>query len=358
MTDIGDVLRPTIPALSDEIIDAIRQEVPDYARPLDGLFGRNVRRGVEEALLRFVEGEGGDARRRRIYVELGRLEFAEGRSLDALLAAYRVGARVAWRHIVEAGKQADLEPDVLYQLGESIFAYIDGLSAESIEGYAEAQSAAVGERQERRRRLVALLRQQPPAPEAAVRAAAADAGWELPATLAALVTSDERLGRGELAVPLEGGELTLALLAVPRASFGKAAVALGPTVPWTATEASVERARLAWRLLEEGTLPGPVVVADQHLPTLLLHADERLAADLAARVLAPLDELSESSRAKLEPTLRAWLDLQGRVDPVAHELGVHPQTVRYRLGQLRDLFGPLLDEPEGRFALSLALRAG
>ena len=76
-----------------------------------------------------------------------------------------------------------------------------------------------------------------------MRAAAADAGWELPATLAALVTSDERLGRGELAAPLEGGDLTLVLLARPRASFGTAPAALGPTVPWTAAEASVERAR-------------------------------------------------------------------------------------------------------------------
>jgi DNA-binding PucR family transcriptional regulator len=37
-------------------------------------------------------------------------------------------------------------------------------------------------------------------------------------------------------------------------------------------------------------------------------------------------------------------------------LHVHPQTVRYRLGQLRELFGDALDEPEQRFALMLALR--
>ncbi|MCA1689033.1 MAG: helix-turn-helix domain-containing protein, partial [Actinobacteria bacterium] len=32
----------------------------------------------------------------------------------------------------------------------------------------------------------------------------------------------------------------------------------------------------------------------------------------------------------------------------------HPQTVRYRLGRLRDLFGDALDEPDSRFALTLA----
>ena len=38
-------------------------------------------------------------------------------------------------------------------------------------------------------------------------------------------------------------------------------------------------------------------------------------------------------------------------------LDVHPQTVRYRLGQLRDLLGDALEDPEERLALSLALRA-
>jgi len=35
---------------------------------------------------------------------------------------------------------------------------------------------------------------------------------------------------------------------------------------------------------------------------------------------------------------------------------VHPQTVRYRVAQLRDAFGGVLDEPDGRFELQLALR--
>jgi DNA-binding PucR family transcriptional regulator len=37
---------------------------------------------------------------------------------------------------------------------------------------------------------------------------------------------------------------------------------------------------------------------------------------------------------------------------------VHPQTVRYRLRQLRELYGERLDDPEARFELALALRVG
>jgi DNA-binding PucR family transcriptional regulator len=42
---------------------------------------------------------------------------------------------------------------------------------------------------------------------------------------------------------------------------------------------------------------------------------------------------------------------------MARELHVHPQTVRYRLAQLRELFGERLDDPDARFELALALRA-
>jgi DNA-binding PucR family transcriptional regulator len=35
---------------------------------------------------------------------------------------------------------------------------------------------------------------------------------------------------------------------------------------------------------------------------------------------------------------------------------VHVQTVRYRLGQLRELLGAALDDPRGRLELALALR--
>ncbi len=41
-----------------------------------------------------------------------------------------------------------------------------------------------------------------------------------------------------------------------------------------------------------------------------------------------------------------WLAEQGRLGPVAQRLGVHPQTARYRLGRLRELFGASLDDPD------------
>lgn len=433
--EAADVLRPVLPGLADEAIATIAAEVPGYARALEGQFGEIVRIGVEVAFNRFVDlitdpraEDLGSAR--ETYVNLGRGEFHFGRSLEALLAAYRVGARLAWRRFVEAGVAGGLDPGAIYTLGEAIFAYIDELSAASAEGYAEEQSAAAGESQRRRRRLVRLLAQDPPPTREAIRTAAAGVGWPLPRTLAALVAAEvegsaaptpvpardgeeeppselapapvpereqepravpaelalaagavpggeeaivdataSRLARrlGPDAVGAEAGGLALVFVADPdapgrrrllEAALEGSRAALGPAVPWHDALASVRRAATAYRLAASGRLVADgLVVAEDHLATLVLAADPGLASDLKTSRLAPLADLPPGVRERMLETLRAWLDRPGQVQAVAAELGVHPQTVRYRVRQLRDRFGPRLDDPEARFELSMAVRA-
>src|SRR5436309_3386034 len=132
--EVAAVLRPVLTDVADEIIEEVRS-VPAYSRPLDGAFGIGIRTGVEEALRHLLAEieSGGSVPRSDVYTDLGRGEMRAGRTLESLLSAYRVGARVAWRRFVAAGVQAGLEPDTLYLLAESIFAYIDSLSAQSAE---------------------------------------------------------------------------------------------------------------------------------------------------------------------------------------------------------------------------------
>jgi PucR C-terminal helix-turn-helix domain len=381
--EVAHIMRPELPGLADEIIEAIGRVVPDYARPLEGPFGEGLRVGVEEALRQFVEmvedPEAGRGAGRDVYVNLGRGEMRAGRRLDALLAAYRLGARVAWRHLAATGERAGLEPRTLYLLAESIFAYIDELSGDSIEGYAREQAAAAGEAQRRRRRLVALLVQDPPADRATVEATAAEAGWPLPRALAALAVQGEdadrlatRLGPDALVAPIIGvagpqsaaPPILCALVADPDAPGRRAQLeaaldgrpaALGPSVPWPRAALSFARARST--LLLEGEPRAGLAVAGDHLVDLLMAADRQLAADLAEHSLAPFDSETERSRERLATTLAAWLRHRGRTEEVARALHVHPQTVRYRLGRLRELFGERLDDPDARFELELALRA-
>ena len=130
---LAEVLEPEVQGVADEIMAAIATEVPAYARPLEGAFGRGLRAGVDEALRQFLVQirDPGAGRETEVYRTLGRGEWREGRSLDALLAAYRVGARVAWRRLARAGTAAGVAPETMNLLAESIFAYIDELSAES-----------------------------------------------------------------------------------------------------------------------------------------------------------------------------------------------------------------------------------
>src|SRR3954452_190657 len=191
---LASVLEPELPGVADDIMAAIAAEVPAYARPLEGAFGHGLRVGVDEALRQFVAliRDPAAGRDQGVYRALGRGEWREGRSLDALLAAYRVGARVAWRRLARAGTAAGVEPETMNLLAEAIFAYIDELSAESVEGYAQAQALAAGEGQRRRQRLLELLPTDPTAPAAAARrGAAADAEWTLPAQAAVVVVDGD-----------------------------------------------------------------------------------------------------------------------------------------------------------------------
>jgi PucR C-terminal helix-turn-helix domain len=373
---IGELLAPHVPALSDEVIAAIRDRVPAYRRPLRGRFGAGIRTGVEEALSQFValiadpslDRSGAE----RVYRGLGRGEHRERRSLDALLEAYRLGARVAWRRVSEIAIEANVDRRTLALLADAVFAYIDGLSALSAEGYAQEQSMAAGEAERRRRRVARLLLASDPDPDS-VEEAAAEAGWDLPRSVAAivwreggrrlgprlpanaLVLEDEATGGGTALIADPGAPGLRAL--IERAASGSVAV-LGPAVPALDAARSARRAASLLDLARDGVLEASgLIAADDHLAALATHGDRAALADLATRRLAPLDAETPASRRRLTETLRSWLDHQGEVGRAAAELHVHPQTVRYRLGRLRELFGETLSDPAGRFELSLALRS-
>ncbi|HEY4279167.1 MAG TPA: helix-turn-helix domain-containing protein [Conexibacter sp.] len=373
--ELADVLRPQLPELAREIIDAVREEVPVYARRLDGAFGRGLIAGVEQALRQFLVGirTGSGMSRGRVYVDLGRGEMRAGRSLDSLLNAYRVGARVAWRRFAAAGEEAGLPPRTLYALAESIFAYIDELSAKSAEGYAREQSAHAGERSARRQRLVRLLVRDPPADPIDLEQSARDAGWPLPHQLAALALLGVERPRAVARLPADVlvesvGDLVVAIVPDPlradrrhqleRAIGPRNLGALGPAVAWRDAALSLARAEAVLELADDETVPAQgLLVADDHLAALIVHSDRRLTQELVRSRLAPLDALAPNVRARLSATLAAWIAAQGRLQVVAEQLHVHPQTARYRLGQLRELFGSALDDPTRRFELELALRA-
>ena len=121
-------LRAALKTTADEVVQAIIDEVPPYTNALSGHMGATIRRAVRTALGHYLDlasgnvtgSDAGDAA-----YELGRGEVRDGRSMDALLSAYRVGARVAWRGLAAGAVPAGLPAAEVAKFAELTFAYID-----------------------------------------------------------------------------------------------------------------------------------------------------------------------------------------------------------------------------------------
>ena len=141
-----DLLRRRLPEVATHTINAVTDEVPSYAGAFGGPMGDSIENAVQMALAGFLRlaarGRATDAGTplspalEGAYA-LGRGEARSGRSADALLSAYRVGARVAWRELAETAVEAGVPADMLASFAELVFAYIDELSAASVAGHAD-----------------------------------------------------------------------------------------------------------------------------------------------------------------------------------------------------------------------------
>jgi hypothetical protein len=371
-------LRDQLPQVASQTVAAIIAEVPGYASALGGPMGARIEDAVRMALrgLLNLASQPVSTSPLRPALDaayaLGRGEARDGRSMDALLAAYRIGARVAWREFA-VSVTARLPATTTAQFAELVFAYIDELSAASVSGHADELATSGRLRQRNLDRLARALLAGDPAD--AIQAAAARVAWQPPDTLTALLLPDGQIhGLRSLVDPrtlvlsddlpgIDTSDDTVALLVAdldaPGRQWLKRELAdrdalLGPARPWTRVHASYERA-LRVRRLRLATAAPRVLDTEEHLVELVIGCDDEALADLRAQVLAPLSELSSTSAEKLAETLGAWLLHQGRRADVAAALFVHPQTVRYRMGQLRELYGDQLHDPATVLALCIAL---
>ncbi len=381
-------LRENLPSVASQTIAAVTSEVPGYGEGLSGPLGENIEAAVQMAIggfLKLVSGsrDGDPSTPRRSTLEgayaLGRGEAREGRSMDALLAAYRVGARVSWRGLARTAAEAGLPATTMAEFAELLFAYIDELSATSVAGYHDELTTSGRVRERYRERLAQRLLAGA-APE--ILTAAADrAGWPAPESLTAvllpaaqvhgvlaLVSGDTLLASEDLpGADAWEHDQPQAVLLVPDVAgrdrqhlkriLARCRAVIGPPRPWTRVRSSYDRAVRTVALVGAVVSNGEPVDTEDHLIDLVVGADPEAIADLRARVLLPLASVDESTGERLAATLRSWLLHQGRRDDVAAELHVHPQTVRYRMQQLRGLYGDRLLDPVFVRELVVALPA-
>ncbi|MCB0924358.1 MAG: helix-turn-helix domain-containing protein [Mycobacterium sp.] len=377
--EVITALEAVLPRMAERTVAAIIAEVPAYTDPFRGRMGQNIENAVQASLGAFLRltTRGGTAdsdTSLRAAVdgayELGRGEARDGRSIDALLAAYRVGAREAWRELSTTAVGAGLSAQTIARFAELVFAYIDELSAASVSGHGDELATAGRVRQ---RYLDLLARQLLSGEDSETVSVTADtANWAPPQTLTAVLLPAAQIARmatlltpaalrvaedlpdmdpaeawAAVLVPDVEGSRRTALLA---ALAGRSAV-VGPSRPWVSVGDSYRRAVRARHLVTATR----VVDTDEHLVELVLGADADAAADLQRRALAPLLGLGPTAGPRLVATLRSWLLHQGRRDAVAAELFVHPQTVRYRMNQIRQAYGNRLDDPRTILELTVAV---
>src|ERR1700712_1325703 len=262
-------MQAELPAVAERTVATIVVEVPSYADAFAGEMGRAISNAVELALgglLPLAAAPGGVDPSLPVVpalegaYALGRGEARSGRSMDSLLAAYRVGARVSWRHMSDTAVAAGLSAESLARFAELVFAYIDQLSASSVAGHTDELASTGRARRHHLERLGGLLLAGRPLHD--LTAAADRADWAPPRTLTAVLVPEVR-ARGALALvdartlqvsdepPGLEPSAELTVLLVPdagerarpgllRALEGRGAV-VGPARPWTAVAASYDR---------------------------------------------------------------------------------------------------------------------
>lgn len=305
-----------------------------------------------------------------LFDQVGRNQWLQGLPLVPLLSAYQAGGQTAWRHMSAVALRCDLSAQDLSTLAEALFLLIGRLSSASSDGYLAAQSEQAAAREHLRDLLVELLLSDR-SDTAAVQAAAAQARWPLPTTASVIfVEPGDEAGRAALThldplcLPVRCASLPGVVVPDPEApgrqqrltlALKNSSAVIGRSVPIDLLPASARIAEIALGLHRRGLFTETPIFVSDHLDSVIVHRDTWLHQALQAQCLAPLERVPASSRGMLRQTLRSWLLHMGDRRRIAADLQVHPQTVRYRLARLREIFGTDLDDPSSRLRLMLSL---
>jgi hypothetical protein len=376
---LAQFMRPVLPVLTVEITAEVQSRIAEYGRDPDGIALTSTRLVITEALRYFVDHvEDPSAPRDELdetLRRLGRGVAYAGRSLESLRSAYHIGAGLGWRRIHAMATRQGLPAHVLGDLGEELFEFIDSLAAQSTLGYYEAQAQLTDAAHQWRGRVLELILAGTSAPNGELAANAAAGGWTIPERVALVAVRpvagepmpSARMLHTRALATLHADE-PIILLPAPvspelRAEittlFSGHRLAIGCEVPVGDAATSLRWARRALELAAVGAIPdGPVIDCRDHVGTLWIHAEPLFAEIVVKSTLAPLFDEPRNSRRILGLTLLHWISTQNPSAPaMAEALGVHPQTVRYRLKRLREIFGDRIDDPSARLEMFFALRA-
>jgi hypothetical protein len=305
------------------------------------------------------------------YVATGGWMALEGRGVEDFQRLLFSSARALWRTVNSLGED-EYHANTLDAIANAQFVFFDAATAAFNMGYRSQGPRFLVDQHRNRRLLAEMLLAEDPDMDS-VTALARQVDWPLPRTVAAVALSP-RQGRrpghpmlsGEFLIHHHGSASWLLLpdpdgTARSRSLEAMAPdwiVAIGPTVPVEQAFHSLASARDTLALVRQGSISDTGLVrSDDHFSLLVLFRSRAIIDGVASDRLAPLEKVSPAQRRRLAATLLALLERNFNATAAGADLCLHPQTVRYRLHQLQELFGDALQDPRARLELQLILHA-
>jgi sugar diacid utilization regulator len=389
-------------AIGDQMVDRYRHEIVDYATADDPLLEdvRGVSVDNARALLEDVKNGAAvsaDVIERSATAAARRMH--QGISLEAFLHAFRLWGQILWNEVLaEARTERSGECEAALQLAGRLMSHVDRVSSAGALSYLDEVQRVWSDQEVLRRDVLELLLSGGD-PEAA-RRLAASVGTELaddyvvvvmhareggpdesmPATLRertvlrALVDEArirlQRRARQAL-VGLRHGEVVALCPATDRAEYDEVrraceslaatpaafgfAIGIGGLQEGLGGVAvSFAEAREAALAATAGEPGAAVAFGDILVPHLLRTSPD--ADRLLGALLEPLTAYDAERGAELLATLRTYIESGFSPTRSAERLFVHPNTVLYRLGRIRELTGRDPRDPEDVVLLALALK--
>lgn len=379
---VADALEERLDELVAEALDSIVHEVPVY-RERGTEVAADTRRAAAYVYASLIDslrtGSPPNAAVASSLADVGADRAQQGIPLGDLLQAFRISARAAAGHLTRVVSTRDLDRDAAMWVAEAILRWIDVVSNLAADSYSRTQVRMLDAQEDRRRDfLLDLLYGAVTGEEALERAEAV--AWD-PATsywvgvmgrTGSVVTPEDQdavVAAMTHSFPLRTHGMLVLLVPVTTAddvadiearALGAAAgrgLAAGLTEARSGV-AGVRRSHLeATEALEIAEATGEVAVRySEAVLDRLLRRDPELLDELVERTVVPLSTYDAARNTALLTTLETYFDCGESPSRTAAVLHTHTQTVRYRLGRVREITGLALDDPEDRLHLMLGLR--
>lgn len=386
------------PALPDSLIDELARRRPGLARhmtravmslvhwdesagavPHRDAIMRACEAGIDLFLATAREARPATEAELREVAQLGILQARSSQSVEPVLAAYRLAARVAWNAILRAWRDhPDASPEALVITGNYVFAALDQVAAQVTRTYVHAREQHMLRGTRARSRLVHSLVSDTFDNELAIQKQALAINLRLASGYRAMVVKSDGDDVQDLLATLQLPAMSLSdamdahtlLVLLPADRGGVEAEARAVLATFGGDRGPRVRAGLGGdhpglRGISRSYLEAQQAVDvgrklhperqlhhyDEIAPYLVLAQNPMVVERYVKHVLGPL--MLADGRGALMETLEAVLARQ-TVKEAAAALGLHRHTVLYRLEKLRELLGGDLDQPALRQRLQLA----